>query len=242
MSGYTGFTAEWLAERERKRVQKIGAAKAWNGSVDTKRLDNVEFVTVTGGGVESRHADLYGNRPAAGESDSRVSAPNICRGTVGSKPGQAKSSPAAGVASGPPTHIAGAPTRKDGVRGVREPRASTPAPLVLPWPPTGNTAVRHVNGAHYLRPEVTTYRQTVAERVARSAPISGQYHLCVELSPPDRRTRDIDNVLKSLLDALVKAKWLPSDSMAYMRQLTVTVRPDFTGTVYVRALTDREAA
>ena len=136
---------------------------------------------------------------------------------------------------------AGAPTRKDG-GPIAFCGQSTPAPLTLPWPPSGNTAVRHAKGVHYLRPEVTTYRQAIAAILGRSEPVVGRYELVIELSPPDARRRDIDNALKSLLDACVKCGWLPDDSMAYMRRLTVTVKDDRRGEVSIYALTDREAA
>ena len=119
------------------------------------------------------------------------------------------------------------------------------APILLPWPPTGNTAVRHANGAHYLRSEVVAYRQTVATLVAGLTPIAGQYTLRYEMSPPDARRRDADNAVKSLNDALVQCGYLPDDSMAWMRELVVTVDDERRGAVKViaRAIGEtREAA
>lgn len=127
---------------------------------------------------------------------------------------------------------AGGAIRED-ARGMVSPSVT---PATLPWPPTGNTAVRHAKGGHYLRPEVVTYRATVAAILARAKPVSGAYELHVELSPPDRRARDIDNALKSLLDACVKAGWLPSDAMSHMRRLTVTVADSYLGYASVRAI------
>lgn len=116
-------------------------------------------------------------------------------------------------------------------------------PLTLPWPPTGNSAVRHAQGVHYLRPEVVTYRDSVAALCAKRAPVRGRYRLHVHMSPPDARARDIDNALKSLLDALVKAGYMQSDSMTYMRELLVTVDDDRLGHVRLRAIPyDLEAA
>ena len=95
--------------------------------------------------------------------------------------------------------------------------------LVLPWPPTGNHAVKHANGAHYLTPEVARYRRHVAALCYGARMVTGRYALHVHLSPPDARARDMDNAIKSIGDALVRAGWLPDDSMAYMRELHVTV-------------------
>lgn len=121
-------------------------------------------------------------------------------------------------------------TRPEGQAGV------APGPLTLPWPPTGNSAVRHAQGVHYLRPEVIAYRDSVAALCAKRAPVRGRYRLHVHMSPPDARARDIDNALKSLLDALVKAGYMQSDSMTYMRELLVTVDDDRLGHVRLRAM------
>lgn len=94
--------------------------------------------------------------------------------------------------------------------------------LVLPWPPSGNTAVRHANGAHYIKPEVAQYRRHVAALCRNLAPVTGRYILHVHLSPPDARTRDADNSIKVLVDALVRCGYLIDDSLTYMRELHVT--------------------
>ena len=95
--------------------------------------------------------------------------------------------------------------------------------LTLPWPPTGNTSVRHGNGGHYLTQDVRDYRAAVAAICREYAPVKGRYRLHVHLSPPDKRRRDADNACKQLLDALVLAGYVQDDAMAYMRELVVTV-------------------
>ena len=143
--------------------------------------------------------------------------------------------------------IAGAPTRKDGE--TPKCRLGPPAPFIrLPWPPkTGNTAYRTATNKatgkviHYLDSAVKAYRQSVAVLLGRTEQISGTYEMHMDMSPPDARTRDIDNALKIVLDSL-KGAWLPDDSMAYMRKLVVTVNDERRGEIAVRALTDREAA
>ncbi len=130
---------------------------------------------------------------------------------------------------------------------IRQPaeRALASGPITLPWPPTGNTAVRHAQGAHYLRPEVIAYRDSVAALCARFKPIAGPYRLHVHLSPPDARRRDADNALKSLLDALTKAGYLEDDSLTYMRELLLTTDDERRGRAIVRAVPinhDPEAA
>lgn len=100
--------------------------------------------------------------------------------------------------------------------------AVSAAPITLPWPPSGNTAVRHANGAHYIKPEVAQYRRHVAALCRNLAPATGRYILHVHLSPPDARTRDADNSIKVLVDALVRCGYLIDDSLTYMRELHVT--------------------
>lgn len=102
------------------------------------------------------------------------------------------------------------------------PQAVPAAPITLPWPPSGNSAVRHANGAHYIKPEVAQYRLHVAALCRNLPPIAGRYILHVHLSPPDARARDADNAIKVLGDALVRCGYLPDDSLAYMREMHIT--------------------
>lgn len=124
----------------------------------------------------------------------------------------------------------------DGVRDPDLKRASRSPAVVLPWPPSGNHAVKHTTaGAHYLRPEVAQYRRHVASLCVRLKPVVGRYRLHVHLSPPDARQRDMDNALKTINDALVRCGWLCDDSMVYMRELHVTVDDARQGSAIVRA-------
>jgi crossover junction endodeoxyribonuclease RusA len=114
--------------------------------------------------------------------------------------------------------------------------AAATGTLTLPWPPTGNTAVRHANSCHYLNPTVIAYRDAVAALCARFKPVSGRYRLHVHLSPPDARRTDADNRLKTLFDALVKAGYVQDDSLTYMRELVVTTDDERRGKALVRAI------
>jgi crossover junction endodeoxyribonuclease RusA len=117
-----------------------------------------------------------------------------------------------------------------------------PGTLTLPWPPTGNTSVRHGNGGHYLTQDVRDYRQAVAAICRDYAPVKGRYRLHVHLSPPDKRRRDADNAIKNAVDALVHAGYIQDDAMAYMRELVVTVSDDpCYGWAKVRAVPMEEA-
>lgn len=80
--------------------------------------------------------------------------------------------------------------------------------IELPWPPSINHYWRHAKGRHYISLEGTTYREMVFWTTTK---FRGQFKPTDRLSihidayPPDRRKRDLDNVLKSLLDALQHA-------------------------------------
>jgi crossover junction endodeoxyribonuclease RusA len=81
------------------------------------------------------------------------------------------------------------------------------APLTLPWPPSINHYWRHARGKHYISAEGKAYRDTVRDVLAagRAQTLSGRVAVTIVANPPDRRKRDLDNVLKALLDALTHA-------------------------------------
>lgn len=92
--------------------------------------------------------------------------------------------------------------------------------LTLPWPPSVNAYYRHIvlKGAPrtLVSSEGRAYRSEVAARVliARAAKrLNTRLSLVIEAYPPDRRARDLDNILKSLLDALTQAGVIEDDSL-----------------------------
>lgn len=92
----------------------------------------------------------------------------------------------------------------------------------LPWPPvTGNKAVRHTRtGGHYKTREALTYEAVVAQIVAAMGvgsligqkPLQGPLSVEWTLAPPDKRSRDVDNVRKVAADALTRAGFWKDDS------------------------------
>lgn len=93
--------------------------------------------------------------------------------------------------------------------------------LELPFPPSVNTYWRSPNkgklaGRHLISERGREYRQQVAQAVlAASRPVAPAGRLSVGMSvfPPDRRRRDLDNLPKGLLDALVHAGVIEDDSL-----------------------------
>lgn len=87
--------------------------------------------------------------------------------------------------------------------------------LQLPWPPSINHYWRHSKNGHYISAEGKAYRELVyysCNPYRNKFQSSCRLHVSIEAYPPDRRKRDLDNILKSLLDALQHAKVYEDDS------------------------------
>lgn len=76
--------------------------------------------------------------------------------------------------------------------------------IELPYPPTVNRYYRHVGFRTLISREGRAYRSTVCSILRRAGvkPMGGTLAVGLDLYPPDRRTRDADNVQKALLDAM----------------------------------------
>jgi len=92
--------------------------------------------------------------------------------------------------------------------------------LELPFPPSVNTYWRHPSsgklaGRHLISEKGRAYRAAVLEAACRyRIPMfQGRVSVSVDVFPPDRRPRDLDNMLKALLDGLVHARILEDDSL-----------------------------
>lgn len=80
--------------------------------------------------------------------------------------------------------------------------------LTLPWPPTVNTYYRNVQGKTLISAAGRAYRAAVADQVLiqRGAKqYAGRLSVAIVAHVPDRRRRDLDNLLKSTLDSLTHA-------------------------------------
>lgn len=110
--------------------------------------------------------------------------------------------------------------------------------ITLPWPPTVNTYYRHVVIGRSPRTLISEagrrYREAVNTLVASTAPkrLEGDLTVHVEAWFPDRRRRDLDNLLKSLLDSLTHAGVWQDDSQVV--DLRISKAPLIGGMVKVR--------
>lgn len=102
----------------------------------------------------------------------------------------------------------------------------------VPWPPSVNSYWRHIvmpvgkgaksgggkgkqRSATILSQDAREYRLRViaqlgAQRVPRGS-ISGKMRVDIEVFPPDRRARDLDNLPKGILDALKHSQVIRDD-------------------------------
>jgi len=106
--------------------------------------------------------------------------------------------------------------------------------VALPYPPSVNRYWRSVNGRVVLSREGRAYREHAQHLARQSKPFRGEVWLRIVVSPPDRRNRDMDNVLKAILDALQHAGVYLDDSQVselYVRRCPVKKG----GSVYVCA-------
>jgi crossover junction endodeoxyribonuclease RusA len=89
----------------------------------------------------------------------------------------------------------------------------------LPWPPTINHYYRPSERAGMLRlnKNATAYRaQAISSLMAQKivgGPLTCRIGVQIVAQPPDERRRDLDNLLKPLLDVLTHAKVIADDSL-----------------------------
>ena len=83
--------------------------------------------------------------------------------------------------------------------------------IVLPWPPSSNRLWRSPNkgplrGRHLLSRTARAYKTQAGMIIAAQpeefpVPIPGRVAVRLRVYPPDRRKRDLDNVIKIVLDS-----------------------------------------
>lgn len=84
----------------------------------------------------------------------------------------------------------------------------------LPWPPSVNRYWRHFRGRTVIGPDGRAYRDAVSALVD-GLRVDGDLVVDIVANPPDRRRRDLDNLLKAPLDALEHAGVYDDDNQVY---------------------------
>ena len=87
--------------------------------------------------------------------------------------------------------------------------------LTLPWPPSVNKYWRTFQGRMIISAEGRSYRKAVADQVLiqRGAKhYTGKLRVVIEAFRPDNRRRDLDNLLKAVLDGCTHAGVWEDDS------------------------------
>lgn len=87
--------------------------------------------------------------------------------------------------------------------------------IKLPWPPSANTYWRRNGGRYFISKAGMDFRASVLSccwDYKGSYPKDIKLQVLIEAYPPDKRRRDLDNILKGLLDALQFATVYQDDS------------------------------
>ena len=94
--------------------------------------------------------------------------------------------------------------------------------MVLPWPPSVNSYWRHSSRGTYLNKPGREFRKEALAAIAKEdlKPFGdARVSVVIELRPPDRRQRDIDNHSKGILDAMTHSKIINDDSQVDVLKL-----------------------
>lgn len=88
----------------------------------------------------------------------------------------------------------------------------------LPWPPTVNHYYTVARNRKILSEEGRAYKHyacecMMAQYVPKASGTDKSYGLHILARPPDKRRRDLDNLLKPILDSLVDYGAIPDDWM-----------------------------
>jgi crossover junction endodeoxyribonuclease RusA len=86
--------------------------------------------------------------------------------------------------------------------------------ITLPWPPSVNHYWRTWRGRMLISRKGRAYREQVGAilRAAGVRPLAGSLAVHVELYPPDKRKRDVDNTFKAIGDSLQHGRAFQDDS------------------------------
>ncbi len=84
----------------------------------------------------------------------------------------------------------------------------------MPWPPTVNTYWRHVGSRVLISEKGKKYKRDIQLLALtwKRPKLLGRLSVHIKAFPPDKRARDLDNLLKVTLDSLQDAGLFENDS------------------------------
>lgn len=93
---------------------------------------------------------------------------------------------------------------------------SEPVPIQLQYPPSANSIWRNVDGKTLLSKTYRAWKNQALWdlKFQKPAKVLGPYRLTIIATRPDKRARDLDNLVKPLGDALTPAGIIRDDSDA----------------------------
>ena len=107
--------------------------------------------------------------------------------------------------------------------------------ITLPWPPTVNTYWRNFDGRMIISAKGREYRETVGDQMTVQRMVkhfAGPLRVVIEAWRPDKRRRDLDNLLKATLDGLAHAGVYEDDSQIV--DLRIYWAPDIGGMLKIK--------
>jgi crossover junction endodeoxyribonuclease RusA len=107
--------------------------------------------------------------------------------------------------------------------------------VTLPWPPSVNTYWRNFDGRMIISQKGREYRETVGDQITIQNQIkhfAGPLRVVIEAWRPDKRRRDLDNLLKATLDGLAHAGVYEDDSQ--IMDLRIYWAPDIGGMLKIK--------
>lgn len=87
--------------------------------------------------------------------------------------------------------------------------------IKLPWPPSINTYWRRNGSRYFISKAGMDFRARCISLCSKHSGLFAKevkVSMLIEAYPPDRRKRDLDNILKPILDGLTHAKVYADDS------------------------------
>ena len=88
--------------------------------------------------------------------------------------------------------------------------------ILLPYPPSANSLTRHRGRGVYRNPKYTRWLGAACKlRMWRNGLIEDPVAVEIRACPPDRRRRDLDNIVKPVLDALTRAGVWSDDHLVH---------------------------